>query len=44
MKEYDEVEVPLIRNLCARCRAVVSLPPEHLTFGKGAAGTHEIRD
>ena len=43
MKEYGGVEVPLIRNLCTRCRAVVSLTPRHLTCGVRAAGTHEIR-
>jgi hypothetical protein len=44
MKEYGGVEVPLIFNLCTRCRAVVSLTPEHRNFGERAAGTHEIRD
>jgi hypothetical protein len=44
MKEYGGGEVPLIRNLCTRCRAVVGLTPGHLTFGERAAGIHEIRD
>ena len=37
-KEYGGVEVPLIRNLCTRCRAVVGLTPGHLAFGERAAG------
>jgi hypothetical protein len=44
MKERGGVEVPLIRNLCTNCRAVVRLTPGHPTFGERAAGTHEIRD
>jgi hypothetical protein len=44
MKEYGGVEVPLIRNLCTRCRTVVSFTPGYLTFGERAAGTHEVRD
>lgn len=44
MNECGGVEVPLIRNLCARCSTLVSLTLGHLAFGERAAGTHEIRD
>lgn len=34
MKEDGGVEVPLNRNLCSRCRALVNLTPGHLLSWK----------